>query len=152
QDNEISWQDWTLSRQDLKLLDFTRKLIALRQEHPVFCRRNFFHGRDIRGGSIKDICWLTPQGEEMTDEEWDTTFARCLGVYFGGEAMQEKGRRGQVLLDDNFLLLVNAYHESVHFTLPDFHPERRWHVLLDTNHAEGLESPGDWTGGSVYQL
>lgn len=152
QDNEVSWQDWALSAEDRELLEFTRRLIALRKEHPVFCRRNFFHGRDIRGGVIRDICWLTPQGEEMTDDEWDTAFARCLGVYFAGDALNESDRRGRPLVDDNFLLLVNAYHEPVPFTLPVFHQGLHWQVLLDTDHASGLESPGECEGGSVYHL
>lgn len=152
QDNEISWQNWSLTPEDRELLEFVRRLIALRQKHPVFCRRNFFHGRDIRGGAIRDICWLTPQGKEMTDDEWDTAYARCLGVYFAGDALNESDRRGRPLVDENFLLLVNAYHEPVPFTLPEFHADKQWHVLLDTGHAAGLESSGDYATGAVYQL
>ena len=79
------------------LAEFVRKLIALRREHPVFRRRNFFQGRPLRGSEVKDIVWLKPDGTEMTDEEWDEHFARCLGVYLSGEALTETDRRGRRL-------------------------------------------------------
>ncbi|HEX5515205.1 MAG TPA: glycogen debranching protein GlgX [Gammaproteobacteria bacterium] len=153
QDNEISWQNWALSAEQRELLDFVRRLIALRQEHPVFSRRNFFHGRDIRGGLAKDIFWMTPDGEEMTDDEWNTAFARCLGVYFAGDALDERDRRGRPLVDDNFLLLVNAYHEAIDFTLPHFHQGMDWwYALFDTAHVAGLESRGYFASAGTYPL
>ena len=42
QDNEITWLDWTA--QDAGLLEFTRRLIALRKAHPVFRRNRFLAG------------------------------------------------------------------------------------------------------------
>ena len=153
QDNAISWQNWELSAEQRELLDFVRRLIALRQEHPVFSRRNFFHGRDIRGGLAKDIFWMTPDGEEMTDDEWNTAFARCLGVYFAGDALDERDRRGRPLVDDNFLLLVNAYHEAIDFTLPHFHQGMEWwYALFDTAHAAGLEPRGYFASTGTYPL
>jgi glycogen operon protein len=152
QDNAISWQNWALTPEQRELQDFVRRLIALRQEHPVFSRRNFFHGRDIRGGLAKDIFWMTPDGEEMTDDEWNTAFARCLGVYFAGDALDERDRRGRPLVDDNFLLLVNAYHEAIDFTLPHFHEDMDWYALFDTAHAAGLEPRGYFASTGTYPL
>ena len=152
QDNELSWLSWEPTADDQRLLEFVRRLIALRRQHAVFSRRNFFHGRDIRGGAAKDIFWMTPDGEEMTDEEWNTAFARCLGVYFAGDALDECDRRGRPLVDENFLLLVNAYHEPISFVLRRFHAEHGWHVLFDTSHADGLEPRGFFAGGTTYPL
>jgi glycogen operon protein len=118
QDNEISWLDWDLDRRDRRLFEFTRCLIALRRSHAVFRRRNFFQGRPLRGRDVKDIVWLRPDGEEMTDEEWDQHFARSLGVYVAGEGLTEIDGRGRLIVDDNFLLLFNAHHETLTFTLP----------------------------------
>src|SRR5512132_3067287 len=68
QDNEISWYDWEHADKDL--LQFTRRLIQLRQRHPVFCRRRWFQGRPIHGSEVKDIGWFTPGGVEMSDQDW----------------------------------------------------------------------------------
>lgn len=152
QDNDISWLNWELTENDKQLQAFVQRLISLRNEHPVFTRRHFFQGREIRGGAGKDILWLTPQGREMTDEEWHTAFARCLGVYYAGDALNERDRRGRPLVDDNFLLLVNAYHEAVPFALLPCRDGCEWYALLDTDHAAGLEPKGSFAGGSTYPL
>jgi pullulanase/glycogen debranching enzyme len=75
QDNELSWYDW--DNMDRALLDFTRQLITLRREHPVFRRRRWFRGQPIRGGV--DISWLRPDGWPMDDADWDASLARSLG-------------------------------------------------------------------------
>ena len=87
-------------------------------EHPVFRRRNFFQGRPIKGAGVKDILWLTPDGHEMTDEEWKQSSARCLGMFLAGQGLLEYGERGEKITDDNFLLLMNARSEEIPFTLP----------------------------------
>ena len=87
QDNEISWIDWSEGSKDTELLAFVRQVIALRKNHPVFRRRNFFQGRAIKGAGVKDILWLNPDGNEMTDEEWGQESARSLGVFLAGEGL-----------------------------------------------------------------
>jgi len=82
QDNELSWVDWASAVEDednSSLLEFTTRLTALRKAHPIFRRQRFFQGRPIKGSSIDDIAWLRPDGEQMTDEDWDTGHAppRC---------------------------------------------------------------------------
>src|SRR6187402_2684209 len=74
QDNELSWYDWEAA--DLGLLDFVRKLVKLRSEHPIFTRRRWFQGRPIRGSEVSDISWFTPGGTEMSDQDWQTGFAK----------------------------------------------------------------------------
>ena len=132
QDNEISWVDWTLSKPQQALLAFTRGLIALRQKHPVFRRRRFFQGRRIRGAEVKDLYWLRPDGKEMTDEDWTQGYVRCLGVRLAGDAMDEKDSKGRPLLDETFLMLLNAHHEPRPFTLPAHKRGVRWQPVFDT--------------------
>ena len=132
QDNEISWLNWDLTDQDRELLAFVQSMIAIRKQHPVFHRRNFFQGRPIKGAGVKDILWLTPSGLEMTDEEWKQSHAQTLGMLLSGDALEERGERGESIKDNNFLLLLNANHENKPFTLPPAGPEARWRALVDT--------------------
>ena len=132
QDNEISWVSWNLSKPQQALLDFTSSLIALRQLHPVFRRRRFFQGRRIRGTEVKDLSWLRPDGKEMTDDDWAQGYVRCLGVRLAGHAIEEKDPKGRPLLDDTFLILLNAHHEPRPFTLPAHKRGVLWQPVLDT--------------------
>ncbi|MBF6569917.1 MAG: glycogen debranching protein GlgX [Candidatus Binataceae bacterium] len=132
QDNEIGWLDWNLDQRKLKLLDFVRRLIQIRKDHPAFHRRNFFLGRAIRKVGIKDISWLTPKGDEMTDEEWNQSFARCLGCYLGGEALGEDDEQGRPLQDHDFIMLLNSHHERIPFVIPAASGSLPWSVLVDT--------------------
>jgi glycogen operon protein len=127
-------------------------MVHLRRLHPVFRRHRFFQGRPIRGGGLKDIAWLTPEGREMTDSEWAQDFARCLGVYLAGDALEETDRRGQPLEDDSFLLLLNAHHENIPFTLPQIRSGATWQVLLDTAYEQGLAMDGRFDQSERYDL
>jgi isoamylase len=134
QDNEMSWLDWQMTPERSALLAFTQKLAALRREHPTFRRRDFFAGREV-GEGLKDLIWLRPDGLEMTEAEWATDFARCLGTYLPGIALAGDDARGHPLADDDFLLLFNAHHEDMDFLIPDIGAEP-WQVVIDTS-AEG---------------
>ncbi|HXV08533.1 MAG TPA: glycogen debranching protein GlgX [Burkholderiales bacterium] len=152
QDNEISWVDWDAARDHEGFLRFVRRMIRIRQEHPVLRRRRFFQGRPIRGGGVKDILWLTPEGREMTDHEWTQDFARSLAVYLAGEALAETDARGRRLQDDNFLLLLNAHHDAIEFLLPGMRAGSHWQVLLDTGFEHGLAVDGRFPTGERYRL
>jgi isoamylase len=149
QDNEISWVDWTYDAGRAQLLEFTRRLIRLRREHPVFHRRYFFQGRLLHGE--RDIAWLKPDGTEMSTDEWNHDFARCLGVYLAGEALDELDARGRRVVDDNFVVLFNAHHDPIPFTLPDYGASG-WLALVDTAHEHGLLPEGTYQPKGVYQL
>jgi len=151
QDNELSWLDWNVTADGRRLTEFTRRLIRLRREHPVFRRRHFFEGRPIHGTGIKDIVWLKPDGAEMSDEEWQHEFARSLGMLLNGEALTEVDARGRRVTDGTFLVLFNAHHEEIAFTLPN-HTGLSWLVVLDTTHDHGLARGGVHAGGSRYPL
>ena len=152
QDNEISWIDWNQSPAGSELTALVQKAIALRKNHPVFRRRNFFQGRAIKGAGVKDILWLRPDGREMTDEEWDQEHAKTLGVFFSGSSVDEVDDRGQRVTDENFLLMMNAHHEEVPFQLPITASGMRWVALIDTS-CQTTRSPGaQYEPGTPYSL
>jgi glycogen operon protein len=152
QDSELSWVDWDLDEEGRALLEFVRRMVGIRRAHPVFRRHRFFRGRAIHGAGIKDIVWLRPDGEEMTDDEWEHAFARSLGVYVGGAALEEMDRRGHRLVDNNFLVLLSSHHETIPFTLPAPRPGTAWQVLVDTAYEHGLAMDGRYPGTAQYPL
>lgn len=131
QDNEISWFNWEWEDKHKAFFEFTRKMIELRKSSPIFQRRRFFQGRNIRGEEIKDIRWIRTDGTDMTEEEWNTSFVRSLGVLLNGQVMDEVDERGNVIKNGIYLMMVNAYWEGVEYQLPDNHPGE-WQLLLDT--------------------
>ena len=152
QDNELSWYDWKLDHPARELLAFTRRLIALRRDHPVLRRRRFFRGGRIRGAEVKDLSWFRPDGKEMTDEDWSKGFARSLGVRLAGDAIEETDAKGRPIVDDTLLLLLNAHHEPMPFTLPAHKRGVRWEPLLDTAVPHGWKEVTVFKGGEQYEL
>jgi glycogen operon protein len=151
QDNELGWINWDLAPSQASLLAFTRKLIELRKRHPLFRRRSFFQGADVNGTKVKDIVWLTPDGREMKEEEWQQSFARCLGVHLSGVGLTETDARGGSLRDGDFLWLLNSHHEPIPFVLPALHETTQWRVLIDTRYEQ--EPPAELCAtGSAYPL
>ena len=133
QDNAISWLDWGLAHAEQDLLQFTETLASLRRNHPVFRRRRFFRGRpqaptDEEG----DIIWLTPTGEEMTQQDWGASYANSLAVFLNGDAISEPDPRGEKISDARFLLMFNAHSDSLTFTLPEASLAAGWEVVIDT--------------------
>jgi isoamylase len=128
QDNEISWFNW--DTQDAGLLDFTRKLVAFRHEHPVFRRPSFFQGRPVIGHDLSDIAWFRNDGAEMEDEDWNAGL-RTVGVFLNGMAIGAHDQRGEPITDDSFFLCFNAHVDAVDFTLPSRIGEV-WTKVLDT--------------------
>jgi glycogen operon protein len=141
QDNELSWFDW--EHVDRDLVEYTRQLIALRADHPVFRRRGWFQGRPIHGQGISDIAWFKPDGDEMSDEDWNTGFAKALGVFLNGQDLRELNNRGTPVRDNSFLLLFNASDDSVTFVLPKAEWGRRWSTVTNTSTGELPETAGE---------
>ncbi|QUQ66684.1 glycogen debranching protein GlgX [Kutzneria sp. CA-103260] len=153
QDNETSWVDWSLAKTNSDLVEFTARLAALRAKHPVFRRRKFFQGRPLRkGDDRRDIAWFNPDGEEMTEADWDTDFGRAVGVFLNGDAMDELDRRGEWVTDDSFLLCFNAWHEVVDFRIPDGEYGSNWHVVVDTSCESTKEPDTQLAGGSTLPV
>ncbi|NUN96826.1 MAG: glycogen debranching protein GlgX, partial [Candidatus Omnitrophica bacterium] len=132
QDNDDSWFDWRLGPGEEDLLEFTRGLTRLRREHPVFRRRRWFQGRPIHGSGVSDIAWFRPDGTEMGDDDWMAGFALSIAIFLNGDAIPDPDPRGERVVDDSFLLLVNAHSEPLQFTLPAAAWGERWCAVLDT--------------------
>ncbi len=132
QDNELAWVDWERARDFEVLSDFTARLAKLRHDHPVFRRRRHFAGRVVRGSTLEDIGWFTPAGEEMSDDDWDSGFAKSVAVFLNGEGIREPDARGERVVDDSFFLLFNGHSESIAFALPEIGAGERWQIVVDT--------------------
>src|SRR6202023_2093462 len=133
QDTESSWLDWRLDEEQERFLEFTAQMIAFRRRHAVFSRRRFLQADAVTADGLKEIIWLTPEGIEMTETEWNQHFARCLGVYLAGAAIERSDKRGRPVTDNNFMLLFNAHHEEIPFVLPQFLRDKAWWTVLDTS-------------------
>ncbi len=140
QDNELSWIHWSLSPEDKKLMRFVRYLVQIRKHHPAFRRRHFFQGRRIKGLGVKDITWLRPDGGEMTDDEWNQSFARALGMHLAGDAIEEYDEHGCRIHDDDLLMLINAHHEELPFRIPSAPNRLRWQPVIDTFFVDGVRT------------
>ncbi|MFN8592541.1 MAG: glycogen debranching protein GlgX [Thermomicrobiales bacterium] len=154
QDNETSWVDWSLDDRDRALLAFTRGVIALRERHPSLGRPRFFQGRKIRGSGVEDLAWFRPDGEPMTEEEWDNGWARAIAMRLGGKALTEVDPEGNRLVDDDLFLLLNGHHEPVIFCLPPEQQHNDWRVIVDTATGEIAERETSQviTAGQNFEL
>jgi isoamylase len=152
QDNAVSWLSWDRDKTAEIQLEYTRGLIKLRHKHPVFRRPKFFQGRRIRGQEVKDIMWFNPGGTEMTDDEWNSHFVRCLGMLLSGKTMDVRNEQGEPIIDETFLLLFNAHHESRRFVLPG-KLDVTWGLLLDTAEETGfIATPRVLQAGQALKL
>jgi len=132
-DDELSWIDWKAARDQDVLTEFTARLTALRAEHPIFRRQRFFQGRPLRGSDVHDIAWLRPDGQHMTDADWDGRRTRTLSIYLNGRGIPDRDALGEPIVDSPFLLLINADHRQHAFTLPDETYGRAWRTVVDTS-------------------
>ncbi len=160
QDNEISWFNWDFTADDRSLMEFARKLIQLRQEHPNLHRRKFFQDRridpdapdrEVNGNREEDILWIRPDGKEMTQEEWHAGWVRCIGLLLNGRTLDDVNEFGEPINDDTFLILLNPHHEPVRFVLPASHPGRNWELVLDTRY-NSTETIRNLRHRRAYQL
>jgi glycogen operon protein len=152
QDNEISWIDWKLERPRRELLEFTKLLIGLVHQHPGLRRGHFFQGRKIRGSEVKDLAWFRPDGKEMTEEDWINSEVRCFGLRLAGDAIEEVDGRGNRLVDDTLLILLNAYHQTIPFVLPAHRRKLHWWVILDTSEPITRREQIQLRGAAPYAL
>ncbi|HEX8908663.1 MAG TPA: glycogen debranching protein GlgX [Anaeromyxobacteraceae bacterium] len=149
QDNETSWLDWNLDARRQGLLGFTMRMIRLRQEQPVLQLRRFFRGQHFRDSSLKDLAWFRPDGQEMTEEDWRQPYIRSLAYVLGGDSIATPDERGERIVGDTLLVLMNAHHENVPYTLPDIEWGREWEILLDTFGASDAKRDRLYAAGTV---
>jgi isoamylase len=125
QDNELSWVDWAAA--DISLLSFVQELVALRRSHPVFRRHRY-----LTGTEAAKLGWFTPAGTPMTQANWEDGNALGLGVYLDGSTAPDIAADGSLMVDDDFLVLVNAWWEPLQFTIPDTRPGLAWRAEIDS--------------------
>ncbi|MBA9079555.1 glycogen debranching protein GlgX [Rufibacter quisquiliarum] len=149
QDNEISWINW--QQADSSLMEFTRKMIHFRKNHPVFRRRRWFKGHEIEGLGVEDIAWFLPTGDTMSMEHWDQDHAKSLAIYLNGRGVHTRGPKGEILIDDSFYVIFNAYHDSLEFTLPNEKYGSQWEVTIDTfRDLVEPENPTVYNAGDTF--
>jgi glycogen operon protein len=152
QDNVLNWFPWNSDAIDHLLLTFTKQLIAFRCDHPIFRRPKFFTGRKVRRDEFRDLLWINPGGTAMQAEEWSNGFSRCLGAILNGEAGDIHDAEGRPVHDDTFMILFNAHHEPVKFTLAGS-ASLIWKLLLDTRDETGFFSdPPTHAAGETIEL
>jgi isoamylase len=131
QDNETSWFDWEDDEDAVRLRDFTRRLIALRREHPVFRRARFLRGKEVKGSGLPDVWWFRADGLKMTRRDWQEG-EPVLGMFLNGREIITPGPYGEDIEDDSFLVLFNAHHENRQMMLPRRRFGAQWALELST--------------------
>jgi glycogen operon protein len=149
QDTEISWYDWTEGELQGELRQFTRRLIALRREHPVLRRESFLRGRELKGSGLPDVWWFTAEGRKMTRRDWQVG-EHVLGMFLNGLEIPTLGPFGEDIEDDSFLLLFNAHSEDRTFMLPRRRFGAQWALELST--AEPEAQPGSARFGARTEV
>ena len=152
QDNEITWFDWNLDEKKKSLLEFASALIHFRLEHPNFHRRKFFQDRSIRRAEDPDVLWLRPDGKQMSDEEWEQGWQRCIGVFLNGRKLADISPSAKPVRDDDFLILLNCHHEPVDFFLPELESDRNWELVFDTKNPAFEKTPAPVSAGQSIPL
>jgi glycogen operon protein len=144
QDNEVSWLDWSDSPESDDLLALVRQLLALRKSAPVLRQRAFFEGRPVIGGDgCKDLAWFHQSGREMADPEWFDAGLRTIGMYLDGRGLRHRDARGEVIVDDSYLLILHAGDDDAIFTLPGAPWAAQYRPVVDTATAGGHPASGD---------
>ncbi len=138
QDNELSWLDW--DHKDEFLLGFVKKLIHLRKEHPIFSRKRWFKGDNEKIDGVADIAWFLPDGQMMSEENWNHDFAKSLAVYLNGSGINMYRKTFEPIKDDSFFLIFNAHFEELTFQLPETKFAAAWSVVIDTARPEEADT------------
>jgi glycogen operon protein len=141
QDNDLAWMDWACRDRHASLLTFTRQLLDFRRQHPVFCRRDWFQGREIHGSGIHDIGWYDPAGDDISDEDWHEGDAKAIAVFLNGQEILTPDAQGNRIVDDSFLICFNAQGEAETFVIPEALRDRPWHLAIDTKLESGFLDP-----------
>jgi glycogen operon protein len=132
QDNELTWVDWDLDARDRKLLEFAGQVLEIRGANPVFRRRTFFRGPRHAQGSRSDLLWLRPDGEEMTESDWNDPRSHVLAMLLYGHATDQTDERGRLIHGQTLLLLLNGGPRSRYFRLPAVAQGGAWRELVNS--------------------
>lgn len=148
QDNEISWLNWEAADHDL--MEFTRKLIGLRNGHSVFSRKNWFKGVAAEDTNIEDIAWFLPDGTQMEEHHWTAHFAKSVAIYLSGQGIHSVDSEGKPVVDDNFYLIFNAHDAGVDYKIPGELYGNNWDLIIDTSKSPGPEQQEFKPGDSIH--
>lgn len=149
QDNDLTWLKWDLTQEKKKFLDFVKRVTRIWREQPVLKRRKFFQGRSIRGEGVTDVSWLTPNGTDMTDGDWNGP-VRAVGMRLAGDLINEVDDWGDPIVGDTLIVLWNAGDETCPFTMPPTNPGHSLELLLDTADDDAVKPP--LKSGAKYDL
>lgn len=134
QDNEISWFNWDWTEENQALFDFTSQLIKFRQNHPIFCQRQWLQ-----------MSWFNPDGTAITTEQWEHS-ATAFNIFLKGIKMSEE------IKDNDFLLCFNGQSEMVEFTLPVKLQKQKWQVAIDTSESSFIKDDRIYQGKDIIQV
>ncbi len=150
QDNEISWIDW--ANKDEELFEFTRKMIAIRKAHPVFCRTRWFSGTPVKEGHADDIAWFLPDGTLMSDNNWNKDYAKSMAVFINGHGIHSTTYEGESVVDDSFYIIFNAHNGALDFSFPDEKFGKHWKKIVDTAQIEEKEERINYEHDAIIQV
>jgi len=145
QDNDTSWSDWNLGRRHRDLMRFAREAVRVRLAHPVLRRRSFFAGRSSVVSGEKDLAWLRPDGEEMTEGDWTDAERRAVTMRISGRVSDDRDEAGRPVDAETLLVLFNAGDTATRFVLAPDDRERRWVRRLHTGQGPAPELRGGAT-------
>jgi glycogen operon protein len=151
QDDEITWVDWDKADGPFErsLTAFVKRLTALRHRYPILHHTRFLAGNLDPDLGVKDVTWINADGSEMRDEEWSDAGMRCFGMVLDGRARPTGIRkRGKEI---TLLIVYNAHHDVVQFTLPEVAEGLSWQRVADTNVPDDDES-ATFAFGAVYDV
>jgi glycogen operon protein len=149
QDNAISWFDWGHDEARERLRAFACRLLALRRGHPVFRRPRYLDG-GTTAGVLPDAWWFRTDGRKMTARDWESHEQQVLGLFLNGDELRARTAGGDPILDDSFLLLVNASPDPTAFVLPPRRFGARWEVEVQT--ADPDATPGSFHARGEVEL
>jgi glycogen operon protein len=156
QDNEISWVDWDIQPDQQEVYDLVRRLLSLRNEHPVFRQKAFFSGQDADSDGVTDIAWFGADGNQLTDAEWFDHEVQTIGMYLDGRGIRTRGPRGETVVDDSFLVVLHMGADDLELRLPAAPWASSYDVVVDTaEQVWGTHDAGkrlSMTGRSVLVL
>ncbi len=140
QDNEITWLAWTdIEERDRAFMTFLRGVMRIRKRYRLLRSGEFLHGEPVDDNGTRSVIWFRPDGNEMDPESWSDPGAKVVGL-----ALSDPTTR--------LLILVNAYHKPISFTLPDSELARAWDVRIDSG-AGAIDPPGEhYAPGAAYEL
>ena len=149
QDDDISWVDWDIPDWGRAQMTLVQRLIKLRQTYPILHRGRFFTGQEIEGLGVRDVSWINASGSVMQDGEWGDGAMRCFGMLIDGRAQATGIRRPGS--DTTMLIVMNAHHDMVGFTMPECTNGTGWDLLIDTNVPE-REDTQHFDIGETYDV